>query len=142
MTTKNDMDRIPQESASTVTDAQGVGETAKTAAVRAKEGLMAFGSTVASKSREFMETAKLNAQKSQKQRELETAYKSLGEAAYAKGHLRGEMAEIAQRIKDIYKELQQIEIAINAAQSTKECKKCGLKHYVGDNYCPNCGAKQ
>ena len=62
--------------------------------------------------------------------------------AYAKGRLRGEMGEMAKRIKELYTELQQIEVAINAAQSTKECKNCGLKHYVGDNYCPNCGAKQ
>ena len=121
---------------------QAVGEAAKTAAAKAKEGIMAFGNTVANKSRELMETAKLNAQKSQKQRELEESYKELGEMAYAKGRLRGEMGEMAKRIKELYTELQQIEVAINAAQSTKECKNCGLKHYVGDNYCPNCGAKQ
>lgn len=119
-----------------------VGEAAKSAAIKAREGLVAFGSTVASKSKELMETAKLNTQKQQKQRELDEAYKELGEMAYAKGRLRGEMAETAARIKGIYAELQQLEVAINAAQSTKECKECGVKHFAGDLYCPNCGAKQ
>ena len=89
-----------------------------------------------------METAKLNTQKSQKQKELEEAYHTLGEMAYDKGRLRGDMGEMARKIKEIYAELQQLEVALNAAQSVKECKNCGQKHYVGDNYCPNCGAKQ
>ena len=121
---------------------QAVGEAAKTAAAKAREGIVAFGTTVASKSRELMETAKLNTQKSQKQKELEEAYHTLGEMAYAKGRLRGDMGEMARKIKEIYAELQQLEVALNAAQSVKECKNCGQKHYVGDNYCPNCGAKQ
>lgn len=121
---------------------QAVGEAAVKAASKAKEGLMAFGSTVASKSREFMEVAKLNNQKTAKQKELEDAYKKLGEMAYTKGRLRGDMAEVGKEIKQIYSELQQIEVAINCAQSTKECKGCGQKNHVGDNYCSNCGEKQ
>lgn len=120
---------------------QAVGKAAKTAADKAKEGLMAFGSSVASKSKEIMETAKLNTQKSQKQKEMDEAYQQLGEMAYAKGRLRGDMAEVAARIKALYGELQQIEVAINCAQSTKECKECGNKCNVGDNYCSQCGTK-
>lgn len=132
------------EKAARVTKETGaaVGEAAKNAAIKAKEGLAAFGSTVASKSKELMETTKLNTQKQQKQKELEQAYKELGEMTYAKGRLRGEMAETAARIKGIYAELQQLEVAINAAQSLKECKGCGAKHYAGNLYCPNCGKKQ
>ncbi|MEA4853897.1 MAG: hypothetical protein VB082_06450 [Christensenella sp.] len=116
-------------------------EAAKTAAEKAKEGIMAFGNTVANKSKEIMELAKLNTQKSQKQKELEEAYKQLGEAVYSKGHLRGELAEKSKEIKQIYAELQQIEVAINCAQSVKTCKACGNKCNVNDNYCPNCGQK-
>ncbi len=120
---------------------QAVGKAAKTAADKAKEGLMAFGSSVASKSKELMETAKLNTQKTQKQKEMDEAYRQLGEMAYAKGRLRGDMAEVAAHIKQLYGELQQIEVAINCAQSTKECKDCGNKCNVGDNYCSQCGKK-
>lgn len=132
------------EKAAKVTKETGavVGEAAKNAAVKAKEGLMAFGNTVASKSKELMETAKLNTQKQQRQRELEESYKELGEMAYAKGRLRGDMAQTAARIKGIYAELQQLEVAINAAQSMKECKGCGARHFAGDVYCPACGKKQ
>lgn len=120
---------------------QVVGKAAKTAADKAKEGIMAFGNTVASKSKEIMETAKLNTQKSQKQKEMDEAYKQLGEMAYAKGRLRGDMAEVGKKIKDLYGELQQIEVAINCAQSTKDCKECGNKCHIGDNYCSQCGQK-
>ena len=131
-----------ENAASKAKDAgQVVGKAAKTAADKAKEGLMAFGSSVASKSKEIMETAKLNTQKSQKQKEMDEAYKQLGEMAYAKGRLRGDMAEVAAHIKELYGELQQIEVAINCAQSTKECKACGNKCNVGDNYCSQCGKK-
>ena len=84
---------------------QAVGEAAKTAAAKAREGIVAFGTTVASKSREFMEVAKLNNQKTAKQKELEDAYKKLGEMAYTKGRLRGDMAEVGKEIKQIYTEL-------------------------------------
>ena len=116
-------------------------EAAKTAAVKAKEGIMAFGNSVASKSKEIMEVAKLNTQKSQKQKEIDESYKQLGEMAYTKGRLRGDMAEIGKRIKELYGELQQIEVAINCAQSTKVCKDCSSQCNVNDNYCPNCGKK-
>ncbi|WP_066688261.1 zinc ribbon domain-containing protein [Christensenella intestinihominis] len=141
--TKDQVEKTAKAAQKKAMDAgQAVGEAAKTAATKAKEGLVAFGSTVANKSKELMETAKLNTQKTQKQKELEEAYRTLGEMAYAKGRLRGEMGETAKKIKGIYAELQQLEVALNAAQSTRECKNCGVKHYVGDNYCPNCGAKQ
>lgn len=131
-----------EKAASKAKDAGQVAKTAaKTAADKAKEGIMAFGNTVASKSKEIMETAKLNTQKSQKQKEMDEAYRQLGEMAYAKGRLRGDMAETGKKIKDLYGELQQIEVAINCAQSTKECKKCGNKCSVGDNYCSQCGGK-
>ncbi len=121
---------------------QAMGEAAAKAAVKAKEGIVAFGSSVASKSKEIMEVAKLNTQKSAKQKELEEAYKQLGEMAYTKGRLRGDMAEEGKKIKQLYTDLQQIEVAINCAQSTKECKNCGQRNHVGDNYCSNCGTKQ
>lgn len=141
--TKEQVEKTAKAAQKKALDAgQAVGEAARTAATKAKEGLVAFGSTVASKSKELVETAKLNTQKTQKQRELEEAYRQLGEMAYAKGRLRGEMGEMAKKIKEIYAELQQLEVALNAAQSLKECKSCGQKHYVGDNYCPNCGVKQ
>ncbi|MEG2625712.1 MAG: zinc ribbon domain-containing protein [Christensenella sp.] len=128
--------KITRDTSAAVSDA------ARVAASKAKEGLTAFGNTVATKSKELMETAKLNTQKTQKQHELDEAYSALGKMAYAKGRLRGDMGETATKIKGIYAELQQLEVAINAARSTKECKNCGTKHFAGDLYCPNCGAKQ
>lgn len=120
---------------------QAVSEAAKTVASRAREGIMAFGNSVANKSKEIMEVVKLNNQKAQKQKEMDATYRKLGEMAYAKGRLRGEMAEVAKQIKDLYSELQQIEVAINCALSTKECKGCGNMCHVNDNYCSNCGKK-
>ncbi|MEF9864353.1 MAG: hypothetical protein RSA86_05810 [Christensenellaceae bacterium] len=120
---------------------QLVGETAKAAASKAKEGILAFGNSVATKSKEVMEIAKLNAKKSRKESEIEDYYRKLGELAYIAGGLSGELGEIAQSIKQNYEDLQQIELDINTAQNIKICRECGNKCAIDDGFCAHCGTK-
>lgn len=90
-----------------------LGEAAKGMAGKAAQGLKEFGSNVVEKTKDFATNSKLNAQKDDKEKELEEHYVKLGKLAYQGGGLTGEMKTVADQIKQIYGELQQIELKLN-----------------------------
>lgn len=89
------------------------GEHAKEFAAKAAEGFRELGSNVVEASKGFVANAKLNNEKQQKQKELDAAYKKLGELAYQSGSLTGDMKDVADQIRGLYEQLQQIEMEIN-----------------------------
>lgn len=120
---------------------QLVGEAAKIASKKAAEGLKTFGSNVAAVSREIVTTAKLNTRKAHKQKELDEHYRKLGELAYGAGNLQGEMAALAEKIREDYDELQELEVQLNNARKEKVCPSCSAKNQQDDEFCPKCGER-
>lgn len=75
------------------------------------------GENVGSRFGGMVDTARLNSEKAQKQREISEAYQQLGEMAYRQGGLTGDMAKVSDKIHQLYQELQNIEIQRNATDS-------------------------
>lgn len=93
--------------------AREAGEAARGMAEKAFKGLKDFGTRVADGSKDFMASAKLSGQQNDLHKEIEQAYRKLGELAYQNGNLTGEMGKVAQEIHDLYAKLQTIEMKRN-----------------------------
>lgn len=93
--------------------AREAGEAARDMAEKAIKGLKDFGAKVADGSKDFMASAKLTSEQNDLHKEIDEAYKKLGELAYQNGNLTGEMAKVAQEIHDMYAKLQTIEMKRN-----------------------------
>lgn len=93
--------------------AHEAGVVARDMAAKAIEGLKDFGTNVADASKNFIGSAKLNNERSDLQKKLDDAYKKLGVLAYQSDNLTGEMATVAEQIREIYRELQNVEMQLN-----------------------------
>ena len=84
---------------------------------KAKDSIVAFGGTVATRSKEMMDVAKLNAQKAKLTDEIDESYRAIGKATYASGRLKKDLAEHGDRIKSNEEELKKIEQEIERVKS-------------------------
>ncbi len=103
-----------------------VGNALKEAAHKTRDGMIELGDAVAAKSTQMVESAKIYTHRASLNDELQKKYQKLGELAYCKGGMDGEMAGVAEEIKRIYEELQSLEIALNAMKEEKHCEKQAL----------------
>ena len=76
---------------------------------QAKDGLMSFGETIANKSKEAYESAKLNTQKVQLEGENEEYYKQLGKMIKEQEEYTDEMKASSKKIDENEAELQKLE---------------------------------
>lgn len=90
-----------------------IGEIAKGVVGKAAAGIKEFGSNVVEKTKEMATNSKLSSERDEKRQELEQHYVKLGKMAYQAGNLTGEMQTVAEQIKQIYLELQQLELKLN-----------------------------
>lgn len=96
---------------------QEFGDGAMELGKEAWEKIKDVGENVGDKFTGMVSSAKLNNARSAKQKELDAAYRKLGEMAYRQGGLTGQMAEVADQIHTLYGQLQDIEIELNQTSS-------------------------
>lgn len=89
------------------------GESAKELASKAIAGLKAFGNEISDASRDMVHSARANSRADDTKKEIDEEFRKLGELAYQNGNLSGKMQEIADKIRQLYEKLQNIEIARN-----------------------------
>jgi RNA polymerase subunit RPABC4/transcription elongation factor Spt4 len=101
-------------------------------------------SDAAKKAQQTVETTKLRAQISSKEKELEKYCKLIGEAvyhAYAAGSWKQadkEVTAYCQHISGLRQDIQSIELKIKQARHVKECR-CGKVVASDVKFCPVCG---
>jgi membrane protease subunit (stomatin/prohibitin family) len=99
-------------------------------------------SEAAKKAQQTVETTKLRVQISSKEKELEKAYKQIGEAvyqAYTSGNWKqAEVVTYCEHIGILYQDIQSIEMKIKHAKQVKECR-CGTMVASNVKFCPGCG---
>lgn len=99
---------------------------------QAKDGLMSFGETIANKSKEAYDSAKLNTQKAQLESENEEYYKQLGKMVKDKEEYTDEMKDISKKIDENESELQKLEAEMNG-EGGKDGQQDEVKNQQSDN---------
>lgn len=97
---------------------KGVGEVLGDVLNQAKEGIMSFGETIASKSKEVMDNTRLNTQKAQIKGENDMYYQKLGQLVREKREYTDEMDSIANKIAENEKRLEDVEAQLNEMNGT------------------------
>ena len=93
--------------------AKGVGAVLGDVLNQAKEGIMSFGETVASKSKEVMDNTRLTTQKAQIKGENDMYYQKLGQLVREKKEYTDEMDSIVEKIADNEKRLEEVDSQLN-----------------------------
>ena len=92
---------------------KSVGEVIGSVLSQAKDGLISFGETIASKSKEMVNNAKVNAQVAALEKENDENYIKLGKMVREKEEYTDEMREIGKKIDENEKQIEQIEAQQN-----------------------------
>ena len=92
---------------------KSAGEVIGSVLSQAKDGLISFGETIASKSKEMVNNAKVNAQVAALEKENDENYIKLGKMVREKEEYTDEMREIGKKIDENEKQIEQIEAQQN-----------------------------
>lgn len=116
---------MAQEKSGTKSTLQSAGEKIGDVLSKAKDSIVALGGTVAARSKEMMDVAKLNAQKVKLTDEINESYRAIGKATYDTGRLKKDLAEHGDRIKNNEAELKKIEAEIDRVKSEADGEAAG-----------------
>lgn len=102
---------------------------------QAKDGLISFGETIANKSKEMVNTAKVNAQIAALQKENDENYIKLGKMVREKEEYTDEMREIGKKIDENEDQIKEIEAQQNDGESGEKGQdmKNSSQEEKGDN---------
>lgn len=101
-------------------DRKDVGDVISDVFNQAKDGLMAFGETIASKSRDVYDETKLNMQRSRLENDNERHFEALGKLIYEKLSYPDEAVEIIQKIDENKKEIEELRMKTSRKYSERD----------------------
>ncbi|WP_246070692.1 zinc ribbon domain-containing protein [Paenibacillus kobensis] len=103
-------------------------------------------SDAARKAQQTIEIARLNSQKSSREKDMTRLYTEMGEAMF-RAYLTGETAEseeavasCCEQLKTLKQEIESIEDRVKAVKLEKSCS-CGKVVAINVKFCPDCGTR-
>ena len=87
---------------------------------KAKDGIVSFGETVASKSKEMVDVTKLSSKRTQVTSERDSCYRELGMIVYQQRSVGTDAEALFARIAECQKKIQELTAQIEAAKASKQ----------------------
>lgn len=87
---------------------------------KAKDGIVSFGETVASKSKEMVDVTKLSSKRAQVTNEIDGYYRELGMIVYQQRAVGADSEALFARISECQEKIQRLTAQIEAAKASKQ----------------------